>query len=319
MPLSAGAGYRTQWQNAGTLVGNTHELMASALLLAKTDYSWRVTVAADRTRSRITALSVQPFLTGPDATTSFFRVAAGEKFGVLYGERWIRTAEQLATTLAAKRLAGSAGDYVKNEEGFFVSKSAKGTVNERPLKAFLASGSSLQAIGDINPDFNLAVNNSLQWKGLSLNALVNVVQGGNIYNLTRQWPFNEERDPVFDQRGKPQAEKKPVNYYQVFYNGINANDYFVEDGSFVRLSELSLNWTLPKSWANAIRLGSVQAPRIGIVGRNIWTKTNYTGYDPDVTGAGGVAGGGSKPFAYRIDYFSYPAYRSFTAMLEFGF
>jgi len=319
VPLSAGAGYRTQWLNAGTLVGNTHELAASALLLAKTDYSWRVTVVADRTRSRITELSVQPFLTGPDATTSFFRVAAGEKFGVLYGERWIRTAEQLATTLAAKKLAGAAGDYVRNEEGFFVLKSAKGTVNERPLKAFLASGSSLQAIGDINPDFNLAVNNSLQWKGLSLNALVNVVQGGNIYNLTRQWPFNEERDPVFDQRGKPQAEKKPVNYYQVFYNGINANDYFVEDGSFVRLSELSLNWTLPKSWANAIRLGGVQAPRLGIVGRNIWTKTNYKGYDPDVTGAGGVEGGGSKPFAYRIDYFSYPAYRSFTAMLEFGF
>ena len=313
VPLSAAAGYRTQWQNAGTLSGNTHELAASVLLLAKADYYWRVNLTGDRTRTRITALSVPPFLNGPDGNTQLFRVAPGETFGVMYGERWIRTAEQLASTLAAKKLTGAAGDYVVNEEGFYVLKTAKGTKAERPLKAFLPSGTSLQTIGDVNPDFNLSFNNTMQWKGLSLNTLFNWVKGGNIYNLTRQWPFNEERDAVFDQRSKPQAEKKPVNYYKVFYNGINANDYFVEDGSYVRLRELSVNWQVPASLARKFRLGSAQTPRIGLVGRNLWTSTNYTGYDPD------VSGGGGKPFTFRVDNFSYPAYRTFTAMLEFGF
>ena len=257
VPLSAAAGYRTQWQNAGTLAGNTHELAASVLLLAKADYYWRVNVTGDRTRTKITALNVPPFLNGPDGNTQLFRVAPGETFGIMYGERWIRTPEQLATTIAAKKLSGVASDYVVNEEGFFVLASAKGKTTERPLKAFLASGTSLQTIGDVNPDFNLSLNNSMQWKGLSVNTLFNWVKGGNIYNLTRQWPFNEERDPVFDQRGKPQAEKKPVNYYKVFYNGINANDYFVEDGSYVRLRELSVNWQLPKSLAKSLRLGEV--------------------------------------------------------------
>jgi hypothetical protein len=206
-----------------------------------------------------------------------------------------------------------------NEEGYYVLASAKGTVNERPLKAFLANGSSLQTIGDVNPDFNASLNNTMQWKGFSVNTLFNWVKGGNIYNLTRQWPFNEERDPIFDQRNKPQAEKKPVNYYKVFYNGINANDFFVENGTYVRLRELSVNWTLPEGLSRSLRLGRLQAPRIGLVGRNLWTSTNYTGYDPDVSGAGGVSGGGSKPFAFRVDNFSYPAYRSLTAMLEFGF
>ena len=313
VPLSAAAGYRTQWQNAGTLAGNTHELAASVLLLAKADYYWRVNVTGDRTRTKITALNVPPFLNGPDGNTQLFRVAPGETFGIMYGERWIRTPEQLATTIAAKKLSGVASDYVVNEEGFFVLASAKGKTTERPLKAFLASGTSLQTIGDVNPDFNLSLNNSMQWKGLSVNTLFNWVKGGNIYNLTRQWPFNEERDPVFDQRGKPQAEKKPVNYYKVFYNGINANDYFVEDGSYVRLRELSVNWQLPKSLAKSLRLGEVQTPRIGLVGRNLWTSTNYTGYDPD------VSGGAGKPFTYRVDNFTYPAYRTLTAMLEFGF
>ncbi|MEO8620173.1 MAG: TonB-dependent receptor, partial [bacterium] len=230
VPLSAAAGYRTQWQNAGTLEGNTHELAASALLISKSDYYWRVNVTGDRTRSKITALSVPPFLNGPDGNTQLFRVAAGETFGVMYGERWIKTADQLAATLTAKKLSGAAADYVVNEEGYYVAKAAKGTPDERPLKAFLESGTSLQQIGDVNPDFNASLNNTMQWKGLSVNTLFNWVKGGNIYNLTRQWPFNEERDPIFDQRGKPQAEKKPVNYYKVFYNGINANDFFVEDG-----------------------------------------------------------------------------------------
>jgi TonB-linked SusC/RagA family outer membrane protein len=313
VPLSAAAGYQTQWQNAGTLTGNTHELAASVLLLSKNDYFWRVNVTGDRTRSHITALGVPPFLAGPDDNTKLFRVAAGEVYGTMYGERWIKTADQLATTLAAQKLSGVATDYVVNEEGFYVAAATKGTPGERPLKAYL------QTIGDVNPDFNASLNNTMQWKGLSVNTLFNWVKGGNIYNLTRQWPFNEERDPVFDQRGKPQAEKKPVNYYKVFYNGINANDYFVEDGSFIRLRELSVNYALPASLVQTLHLGSVQTPRIGVVGRNLWTSTNYTGYDPDVTGAGGVTGGGSKPFAYRVDNFSYPAYRSFTAMLEFGF
>ena len=213
--------------------------------------------------SRITALAVPPFLNGPDGNTQLFRVAAGEVFGTMYGERWIRTADQLATTLAAKKLSGAATDYVVNQEGYYVRASAIGTAAERPLKAFLASGSSLQTIGDVNPDFNASLNNTMQWKGLSVNTLFNWVKGGNIYNLTRQWPFNEERDPIFDQRGKPQADKKPVNYYKVFYNGINANDFFVEDGSYVRLRELSVNYALPASLVQTLHLGAVQ---IGLSG-----------------------------------------------------
>ena len=313
VPLSAAAGYLTQWQNAGTLQGSTHELAASALLLSRADYYWRVNVTGDRTRTRITALAVPPFLNGPDGNTQLFRVAPGEIFGTMYGERWIRTPEQLASTLTAKKLTGVASDYVVNEEGYYVKAVAKGTVNERPLKAFLESGSSLQTIGDVNPDFNASLNNTMQWKGLSVNTLFNWVKGGNIYNLTRQWPFNEERDPIFDQRAKPQAERKPVNYYKVFYNGINANDFFVEDGSYVRLRELSVNYQLPAGLTKALRVGQLSAPRIGLVGRNLWTSTNYTGYDPD------VSGGAGKPFTYRVDNFSYPAYRSVTAMLEFGF
>jgi TonB-dependent starch-binding outer membrane protein SusC len=51
------------------------------------------------------------------------------------------------------------------------------------------------------------------------------------------------------------------------------------------------------------------------VGRNLWTSTKYSGYDPDVSNTGG----GYSPFLQRVDYFSYPAYRTVTLMLELGY
>jgi len=142
------------------------------------------------------------------------------------------------------------------------------------------------------------------------------VKGGNIYNMTRQWGgFSENRDVVYDQRGKPALEQKPVTYYATFYDGINPNDYFVEDGSYIRLRELSFNWQLPKSWVTGLKLGGIESARLGLVGRNLWTSTKYSGYDPDVSNSGA----GYSPFLQRVDYFSYPAYRTFTLMLELGY
>jgi hypothetical protein len=63
-----------------------------------------------------------------------------------------------------------------------------------------------------------------------------------------------------------------------------------------------------------MKLGSVESMRIALVGRNLWTHTKYSGYDPDVTGPGG-----GNPFGYRVDYFTYPSYRTVTAMLELGY
>jgi TonB-linked SusC/RagA family outer membrane protein len=317
VPVSAATGYQTQWKNAGELSGTTHEMSLGAVLLSRNDFFWRLNLVGDRTRQEITDLSVAPFLVGPDpldANTRIFRIAKGQKFGVIYGTRWIRNEQQLATTIQSGQLRGTVADYVKNEEGYFVAKSAHRTKNEVPLKFYDEQGVALTEIGDVTPDFSLGVGSSLQWKGLNLSAQLNWVQGGNIYNYTRQWPYNEFRDAVIDQRGKPEAEKKPTTYYSAFYNNFDANEYFVEDGSYVRLRELALNFNMPRSWMSKVGLGTFSSTRFGIVGRNLWTNTDYSGYDPDVSGPGG-----GNPFAYRVDYFSYPTFRTVTFMFEIGY
>jgi hypothetical protein len=213
-----------------------------------------------------------------------------------------------------ERPAGAPADYVKNEEGFFVRKSQYRTLAEVPLKYYTEDGTSVMEIGDVNPDFNLGFGSNIQWKGLSIAAQLNWVKGGEIYNYTRQWPFNEFRDPVIDQRAKPAEQRKPTTYYSTFYNNFDANDYFVENGTFLRLRELAVNYNVPKAWMGKLGLGMLNNTRVGVVGRNLWTRTNYSGYDPDVTGPGG-----GNPFAYRVDYFTYPTFRTFTFMLELGY
>jgi TonB-linked SusC/RagA family outer membrane protein len=337
VPLSAATGYQTQWQNAGTLDGHSHEAALGAVLLSKADYFWRVNLTADRTRQKIADLKVGAFLVGPSegtTNTQIFRVAKGEPLGVIYGSKWIRSQGELEETIKTGRLSGTAADYVLNEEGYYVTKSSYHTKAETPLKAYFCANADCTAsksvvqIGDVNPDFNLGFTNTLQYKAISINGTLTWVHGGQIYNYTRQWPFNELRDAVEDQTSKPKPTctgstdatcpystgRKPSTYYSAFYNNFDPNSFFVEDGSYIRLRELAVNWQLPTKWASKIPVANFSSARIGIVGRNLWTKTDYTGYDPDVTGPGG-----GNPFAYRVDYFTYPAYRTFTAMLEFGF
>ncbi len=317
VPTSAATGYRNTWVNAATLDGNTHEVAFGAVLASNKDFFWRLNVVGDRTRSRITALSVGPYLAGPDGAdgnTRIFRVAPNQIFGIIYGSDWIRTADQLATNIANKKLTGSAADYVLNELGYYVRQTAYRTRSERPLKYFDATGNSLQPIGDVNPDFTMGFNNTIQWKGLSLFAVVTWQKGGDVYNYTRQWPYNELRDPDMDQRDVPDVSKKPQGFFTAFYNNFDPNSRFVEDGSFWRLRELALNYQIPRALVKGVKLGGFETARLGVVGRNLWTKTKYSGYDPDVAGPGG-----GNPFGYKVDYFTYPPYRTFTLMLELGY
>src|SRR5207244_8108185 len=127
---------------------------------------------------------------------------------------------------------------------------------------------------------------------------------GSIYNGTRQWPFFEFRDRVYDQTTKPVATgcgvdgsgkavptcyssgKKPTDYYQAIYNGINPIDFFVENGTYVTIKALNVSYTFGRSAMEKLGLG-VSSLRLGVIGRNLFTSTKYSGYDPEVAGLSG--------------------------------
>jgi TonB-linked SusC/RagA family outer membrane protein len=337
VPLSSATGYINQWQNAGTLLGNTHEFSLGVVLANKPDFSWQMNVVADRTRQKITQLNTAPFLVGPDYAgnndvTQMFRIAPGETFGVIYGTKIVRSYADLCQdpTKAAQCVPGgfwAPDSVVINEDGYLVRKSAYHTINEKFIPFVAANGDKAVKIGDVNPDFNASFTTNLRFKGFSAYALVDWVQGGVIYNATRQWPFFENRDRVVDQSNKPAVNcagtadpthcpystgKKPLEYYQALYNGINPIDFFVESGTYVKIKELNVSYTFSRTQLEALHLG-VNSLRIGVIGRNLFTFSKYSGYDPEVAGLSG------DPFSFRIDGFSYPNFRTFTGFMEINF
>ena len=307
VPVPQPATVNFAWRNLGTTVGTTHEASLGARVMASRGVDWGMRVNAHRVRVKLTHMTSPPFFTGPFASNFLFRVDTGQSLGTMYGYQPIRTDAQLQETLRAGALAGTAADYVRNEEGYFVRAVDLHTLNERPLTAFqcstpaptpCTSSTQFLRIGNADPDLDLGVVNTITWKTFSLNATVTAVRGGNIYNYARWVAFNGQRDVVYDQTGKPAAERKPASYYTWFYS--SPNELFVENGSYLKLSELAVGWRIPGK----------RAARAVITGRNLLTSSRYGGYDPD------VAAGEAMPYAFRIDGLSYPAYRTLGVRLE---
>jgi TonB-linked SusC/RagA family outer membrane protein len=316
VPLSASAGgFSSQWRNAGTLEANTWEAQLGAIVMDANNVRWTSNVTFDRTRQKVTKLDFPSRFVGPgEQGAAIFFLTEGENFGIMYGRRWVKSFAELQRNPAYATAVET--DYEVNSDGYLVRAGSQGKLNEAPIRYFeLNDAGALVGdfnIGDTNPDFNFAVSNTVSWKGLSVYALLDAQIGGKIYNQTKQWTFRELRHGDFDQRGKSEANKKTVNYYSALYDANNANEYFVEDGSFLKLREVAINYTL-----NRRQLGvfgnSVDRIRLGIIGRNLLTFTKYSGYDPEVAGLSGDASN------YRFDGFNYPNFRTFTGVIEIAF
>ncbi|MFZ5624773.1 MAG: SusC/RagA family TonB-linked outer membrane protein [Gemmatimonadota bacterium] len=348
VPLSSVAGFSSQWRNAGQLNANTHELALGVLLINKKDLNWRLNITGDRTRQKVASLDAAPFVTGagaqncnnsPTQSNCLFIVKPGESFGAMYGTRWVRSFAELLDNPANRNANLDPNNYVVNPDGLLVLRSQRGTASETPIKYVAPDGATQVKIGDANPDFTLGFNTTFQWKGLSLYGLVDWTKGGDIYNLPQQWLMRSEfRSAAVDQRSRPGAGCTPQGggeacqrlaaaYYAKINDANSFSDYFVEDGSYARLRELRLDYTFNNSQLAGIGLGRVfDRVRVGVVGRNLLTWTNYSGLDPEASspgtangrGTGSLAGAGDAA-TFRFDNFGYPNFRTFSFVLELGF
>jgi TonB-linked SusC/RagA family outer membrane protein len=340
--LPAVAGFKQQWQNTGALQSKTHEVAFGAQLIDRPGASLSLNIVGDRTRQVITAWDLPERLYSFQQMPSAFFLGRGSDLGVMYGNRWVRNIEELYDDPDKQALSGAGQTWDRNnlminEDGYVVLKSAYGTLDERAIKYVrckrtdaagnCAETTNIVKIGDANPDFNLSFNPALTLGRFSVSGLLDWSRGGDLYNGTRQWAFQATRDRAQNQAGKPDnaaacgtvqanptvgsCSKKTLAYYAVgFYNGLDPNDYFVEDGSYMKLKELAVSYTFAPTSIQRIGL---QEMKLGLIGRNLFTATNYSGLDPEVSGLFG------DPFQVKMDWFQYPQFRTFSAVVEFSF
>jgi hypothetical protein len=352
--LPAAAGFKQQWQNTGALESTTNEMSFGARLWESGNKSFTLNIVGDKTKQVITEWTLPERLYSFEQMPAAFFLGKGSDLGVIYGNKWVRSIDELYDdpAKAAAQGAGQAFDranYMVNEDGYVVLKSQYGTLNEKAIKyvkckvmtgATCSQTTNIVEIGNANPDFNVSFNTNFKWNQLTINGLLDMSHGGSLYNGTRQWAFQATRDRVQDQSAKAanaatcpvesptaagaatpmvnpttgQCPRKTAGYYGVgFYNGLSANDFFVEDGSYAKLKEFSIHYNVLNDQLRRVGLGRIPSARVGFIGRNLLTFTNYSGLDPEVSGLFG------DPFQVRMDWFQYPQFRTFSAVVEFTF
>jgi TonB-linked SusC/RagA family outer membrane protein len=192
-------------------------------------------------------------------------------------------------------------------------------VLDRPLRGETGEGvADPVIIGNSMPDFRMTYSNNIQWKRLTLYGLLDGTFGHEINNQGEQWGLLDFSSGQFDQAKKTVQTAKPGGYTWRavegggtggFYDILGPTNYSVEDGSFAKIRELALTY----------RVGAVRGVgdwTLGFVGRNLWTFSNYSGYDPEVGVVGGQANLG---LINQTDAFDFPTLRQYTITLSTRF
>jgi hypothetical protein len=313
LSLAQAGGFTAQWQNAARVGGRTFEGSLNTRVIDRPNFSYNFTLTGERSRQKIDFLNRAPFRVGSTSQNqNIFFYKSGEQLGVIYGHRWATSIAELADNpLNAGKDLNSL--YELNDEGFVVAKGTRGTKDERAIKYVDPNGVDNVKIGDVNPDYSFGMANTLRVRGFTLYGLLDGTKGGNIYNFTKQWMFQDMRHGALDQTGKAPENKKAIDYYQVgFYDALEPNSFFIEDGSYVKLRELSLSYSFSQKVLSALPLlGQGRSLKVALIGRNLKTWTKYSGFDPEASSNGN--------FNFRIDGFRYPSFRQFSGQIEIGF
>jgi TonB-dependent starch-binding outer membrane protein SusC len=148
-------------------------------------------------------------------------------------------------------------------------------------------------VGNGLPDYFFGINNTVRYKNFSLNFLFTGQMGNEIFNLVRNQQNNTSSTytpPIWDAVLTSWKQQGDLTKYPLFTRrdtrgsiSSGYNSLYIEDGSFIRLTSMRLNYNLEQKWANAARLKNAS---VYVYGNNLLTWTNYTWYDPEFSSSG---------------------------------
>lgn len=167
-------------------------------------------------------------------------------------------------------------------------------------------------VGNYMPDFYYGFSINLAWKGLDLTANFQGVFGNEILNLERRYLLNMEASSNMMKESLqryPYGELNRATRKSTGNNGASTSTFHLEDGSYLRLQTLSLGYTFPDNWFRRARISKM---RVYLQGTNLFTITDYTGYNPEVNNHS------SDALRPGEDYCSYPLTRTFSIGLNFN-
>ena len=173
----------------------------------------------------------------------------------------------------------------------------------------VVNDSDRTVIGNPNPSWLFSMNNSLSYKGFELSVFLQGIAGNKIYNANNidntgmAAAYNQTTDVLKRWQGEGTSNSMPRAVFGDPNQNTRVSDRFVENGSYLRLKNITLSYTFPKQW---LQKAQIENARLSLSCENVATITGYSGFDPEV----GING---------IDQNRYPISRTFSLGLNFNF
>lgn len=163
-------------------------------------------------------------------------------------------------------------------------------------------------IGNPHPDFTYGIDLGLRFKCFDLSAFFYGSKGNDIFNYNRWWTDfwpsfqgQKSHDLLYNSwtGSNTDATVPKASNKSNFSTNMTINSYYVEDGSYLRLKNLQLGFTVPESKISKLRISSL---RVYVMAVNLFTITGYSGLDPEI---------GGDDQAFGIDSGNYPSAKQF--------
>lgn len=314
--VSRATGYATKYVNAGNVENRGWELSMTARPVVGNNFAWTIDLNWSKNINTVKELApgIDNYqLASPQGDVSI-SAALGQPYGAIRGTDYVN--------LDGEAWSENGGRRLINDSGFYE-----------------VTSSSNNIIGNMNPEWTGGISNRLNYQNWSLNFLVDVRWGGDIFSLdqyygqgTGMYPNtaglndlgNPVRDPVTDgddsggvilegynADGSVNETRAPAENYAGAFGWINnPAAHFIYDGTYVKLREVGLTFNLPQDLVS--RIGPIQGASLSAIGRNLWIiHKNLPHADPEQ----GIAAGNVQGYQGAV----HPSTRDFTLNLRIDF
>ncbi|WP_075342592.1 SusC/RagA family TonB-linked outer membrane protein [Tenacibaculum agarivorans] len=300
--LATSSGTSAISDNAYEISSNGIEASLNINTYKSEDFSWDFGLRF--TKSKATLDKIANGL--PVVVGDFFVLEEGQEIGAF-------NVRKVVTSLDETDSQGTPIIATADRDNFTVASSGY-VVNKNTGRAVITS--ETQTLGSTQPDFVMTFLNDFTFNDfVSMSIQLDWFQGMDVYNRAKQWLYNnglheETSIPVTieDPTGTNQTGAF-VSYYTSLYNTNVPTSHFIEDGSFLRLRDISFKFKLN----NLIKLKEVEQITLTLSGRNLITITDYTGLDPE------AARGFGNTFQRGFDEFTHPNVKSYNVGLNITF
>lgn len=240
--LAPSTGFSSRFESVGTLENTGIEVLLRANPVRSANFNWNIVTTYTSNENEITNVAGQQFALAGTFSTNY--VIEGESLGVFYRQFYARD---------------DAGNILLNADGY-------------PTTGRTADGSSSKVIGDPNPEWYGSLINELSYKNFDFRIQLDAVQGFDVFNWNRRLLDNV----IFG--GGVNVGEELLGNRPKGYGGAQASIFeeFVEDGSFVKLREVSLGYYINEPFNYIDRI------KFSLVGRNLVSWDDYSGWDPEI-------------------------------------